>query len=196
MAVMVAASLVGMASSFYLVSVAPLLLVALSPLGRHVYLAAPVVDPLALGLVLVARRQAFYGASFFLGRALGREVIPWIEQRVSYAGRFVRFVERLFERAPRLVVALMAGPTVSALAGISGMALATYLALSSLSLTLRAAVMLGLAELLEVYIEMVRGWVVEYRVPGTIVMVAAVALYWRRQGLRPAAPPGDDPTPS
>lgn len=206
MGAMVAASLIGMAGSFYLVSELPLLLVALSPLGRHVVLAAPVVDPVALGLVLVLRRQAFYTASFFLGRSLGTEVIPWIEQRLSHAGRFVRLLERLFVKAPRLVVLAMAGPLVSALAGISGMALGTYLALAASSLVLRAALMVGFAEWTEVYLQVIRGWVEEYRGPGTLVMVVAVGLYWWRRGARvpldpPPAdaassqPPSSDPSP-
>jgi membrane protein DedA with SNARE-associated domain len=195
MAVLAAASLVGMAGSFYLVSQAPLLLVALSPLGRHVVLAAPVVAPLALGAVLIARRQVFYGASFFLGRALGPEVIPWIEQRISYVGRFVRLIEALFTRAPRLVVVLMAGPTVSALAGVSGMALGTYLALSIISLTIRVAFMLGFAELTQVYIEMARAWVEEHRLPGTVVMVVLVVLYRWRSSARARARSQDSEPP-
>ena len=35
--------------------------------------------------------------------------------------RFVRWLERLFARAPRTVVLVLAGPTVSVLAGVSGM---------------------------------------------------------------------------
>jgi membrane protein DedA with SNARE-associated domain len=190
MAALVAVSTVGTAASFYLMGVAPLLLVAMSPVGRHVFLAAPVVDPFALAAVLIVRRQLFYGCSFFLGRALGPDIIPWIEQRVAFAGRFIRLMERLFGRAPRLVVATMAGPTVSTLAGISGMAIKTYMLLVFLSLTVRATLMVGFAELTETYLQMGRVWVDEYRVPGTILMVLGVAIYLRRNGLQAFLPPG------
>ncbi len=72
-------SMVGVAFSLYLVNHHPLLLVALSPLGRHLLLVAPIVDPLAFVTVTVGRRMLFYLTSFHLGRALGPLGIPWIE---------------------------------------------------------------------------------------------------------------------
>ena len=175
-------SLLGVAFSLYLVNHQPLLLVALSPIGRHLLLVAPTVDPFAFVAVVVARRMLFYLASFHLGRALGPAGIVWIEARAARFGRFVRWLERLFQRASYPVVFLLSGPTLSALAGASGMRPATFAALAAPGLALRALVVLGVAASVREYIEAVLAWIDAHWVPGTIAMLAIVALYrWRRR---------------
>lgn len=174
-------SLLGVAFSLYLVNHAPLLLIALSPLGRHLVLVAPVVDPVAFMLVAVGRRMLFYGASYTLGRALGPFGLTWIEARARHFGRFVRWLERLFSRASHLVVLLMVGPTVSALAGIGGMRPLVFAALAGTGTALRMLLILGFAEWMRAYIEVALAWIDEYRVPGTVVMVLAVLIYRLRR---------------
>ena len=176
-----AGSALGTSFSLYLVNHYPLLLVALSPLGRHILLAAPVTDPAALLVVALMRRMLFYLATFHLGRALGPSGIRWIEARAAYFGRFVRWVERLFARASHLVVLVGTGPTVSALAGISGMRVSVFLALGSASLLARLLVVLGFAELLREPIEQLLALIDDYWIPGTVVLVIGIAIYqWRR----------------
>lgn len=172
-----AGSMLGVAFSLYLVNHAPLLLVALSPLGRHLWLVAPNVDPAALVAVLVARRMLFYLASFYLGRSLGPRGILWVEARAAWFGRFVRWLERLFARASHAVVLLLTGPTVSALAGISGMRLAVFAPLAATGLVARTLIVILLAEQLRGYIELLLAWIDRYWIPGTVLMVAGVALY-------------------
>ena len=174
-------SLLGVAFSPYLVSHFPLLLIALSPLGRHLVLVAPIVDPVAFILVSLTRRMAFYQASFHLGRALGPPGIDWIETRSPYFGSFVRWLEKLFARASHVVVLAMAGPTVSMLAGISGMHAMVFSALATVGLVLRLLVVLSLAEWLRGYIEALLAWIDAYWIPATVVMVSGVLVYrWRR----------------
>jgi membrane protein DedA with SNARE-associated domain len=177
-----AASMVGVASSLYLVNHAPLLLVALSPIGRHLWLVAPTVDPVAFVLVVVARRMLFYLASFHLGRALGPAGIVWLEQRAAGFGRFVRWLERIFSRAANAVVFFFSGPTVSALAGASGMPPRRFAALAAPGLVLRTVVVVGVAAQVREEIESVLAWIDDHWIPGTVVMVALVAIYgWRRR---------------
>ena len=179
-------SMAGVASSLYLVNHYPLLLIALSPLGRHMILVAPIVDPFAFVAVLVGRRLLFYLPSFHLGRALGPLGIPWIEARAARFGRFVRWMERLFARASHAVVLGMAGPTVSVLAGISGMRATVFVPLATLSLVVRALLVLGFAAWMREYIEVALTWIDEYWIPGTVVMVALVGVYrWRRRAPSP-----------
>jgi membrane protein DedA with SNARE-associated domain len=175
-------SLVGVAFSLYLVNHYPLLLIALSPLGRHLVLVAPIVDPFAFVLVGALRRMLFYLASFHLGRALGPLGVPWIEARAARFGRFVRWMQGLFDRASHLVVLGMAGPTVSMLAGASGMRARVFLPLAGIGLILRMLIILGIAEWLREYLEAALVWIDEYWIPGTVVTVALVAFYrWRRR---------------
>ena len=170
-------SMIGAAFSLYLVNHFPLVLVGLSPLGRHLVLVAPTVDPAAFVAVAVGRRLLFYLACFHLGRALGPLGIPWIEARAAHFARFVRWMERLFARASHTVVLLMSGPTVAALAGISGMRTRVFVPLATASLAARMLLVLGFAEWIRVYIEIVLAWIDEYWVPGTVVMVALVVTY-------------------
>jgi len=173
---------VGVSFSLYLVNHYPLLLVGMSPLLRHVVLASPLTDPFALVAVLVARRMAFYLAGLHLGRALGPFGLPWIEARAARLGRFVRWMEGLFSRAPHLVVLAFPGPTVSVLAGIAHMRVAAFAFLAALGLVIRMVLLLELADIMQVYIEAILVWADEYWVPGTVLMVIGVALYrWKRR---------------
>jgi hypothetical protein len=153
-----AGSALGTSFSLYLVNHYPLLLVALSPLGRHILLAAPVTDPAALLVVALLRRMLFYLATFQLGRALGPAGIRWIEARAAYFGRFVRWVER-----------------------ISGMRVGTFLALATLGLVVRLMLVIVAADWLREPLERILAVIDEYWVPGTVVLASGVGLaQWRR----------------
>ena len=181
LAVLGSGSMAGVAFSLYLVNHFPLLLIALSPLGRHLVLVAPIVDPIAFLAVAIARRLLFYKASYDLGAALGPNGIVWLEERVAFFARFVRWLERLFARAPRLIVFFMSGPTVSALAGISGMRQPIFLSLAAGSLLIRMLLILGFAELMREPIEAALAWIDEYWMPGTALMIVLVLSYqWFR----------------
>lgn len=174
-------SLTGVASSLYLVNDHPLLLIALSPLGRHLVLVAPIVDPFAFLGVAMLRRMAFYLACFQLGRAMGPAGVFWLERRAARFARFVRWLEGLFARWSRSVTFAMTGPTISALAGMSGMALRDFLLLAGAGLLLRMLGILLFAEMLRDPIERVLDWIDAYRAPGTLLIVLAIGIWqWRR----------------
>jgi hypothetical protein len=185
LAVLGSGSLIGVASFAFLVVEYPLLLIALSPLGRHLILVAPVVDPTAFVAVGVGRRAVFYLPCFLLGRTLGPATIGWIEARAARLAGFVRWLERLFARAPRLVVPALPGPTVSALAGISGMPLSVFLGLAAAGTFARMLLYLYFGDWLSAPLGVVRDWVFGYRVPITALVLAALALQqWRRRRAR------------
>ncbi|MEE9607465.1 MAG: hypothetical protein V3U03_06960 [Myxococcota bacterium] len=185
LAVLGTGGLIGFLSSLYLVNHHPLLLIALSPIGRHLILVAPIVDPFAFVAVAVGRRMLFYLASFQLGKALGPAGIVWLESRAERAGRFVRWIEGLFRRASHAVVFLMPGPTVSTLAGTSGMPFPRFVALVALGLTLRVILLLAFAEWLREPILAVLGFIDQHWIPGTLLLVgAAVAYQWQRRRSR------------
>lgn len=174
-------SAVGLASSAYLVNHYPLLLIALSPIGRHLILVVPRVDPVSFLLVGGLRRLAFYMACFQLGRALGPPGVVWLEERYARFARWVKWIERYFAKAPRLVVLFFAGPTISALAGMSGMPASTYVPLAGASLLVRLLLILVFGELLREPIEWLLGVIDAYWVQITAVMVGGVLAYqlWR-----------------
>jgi len=179
-------SLVGVASSLYLVNNYPLLLIALSPIGRHLILVAPIVDPIAFIGVAVARRLVFYLGSFYLGRALGVSGITLLGTRSARAARLVAWLQQLFRRAPHAAVLLLPGPVMSILAGMSGMRRSPFFILTSLGLFFRMVIIVRVAEQLREPIEALLAFVDEYWMEGTVVMVIVVSIYqWsqRRSGL-------------
>ena len=190
LAVLGTGSLIGAAWSLYLVNHYPLILIALSPIGRHLILVAPTVNPLAFILVAVGRRLLFYTACFHLGRSLGPWGLVWLESRAERMGRFIRWLERLFQKAPKTAIFFLVGPGMSSIAGISGMAPRTWGALVSAGLVFRMVLTLWLAEWLREPIEALLLLIDEYWVPGTVVLMLGVGIYqWRRIRRRRAAPP-------
>lgn len=186
LAVLGAGSLLGVASSLYLVNHAPLLLVALSPIGRHLLLAAPVTDPVAFVAVASVRRLLFYTACFYLGRSLGDAALVWIEARAGRFAGYVRWLEGVFSRHATLVVLIGSGPTVSTLAGISGMSARRFLLLSLPGLLIRMVVYVQLGEWLREPLEVLLAWIARYWIPGTIAIVVALVVHRARSsaGLR------------
>jgi membrane protein DedA with SNARE-associated domain len=172
-----ACSMVGVAFSLYLINHYPLLLVAMSPIGRHLVLAAPNVDPLAFVLVAGGRRLLFYVASYHLGTALGPAGLIWLELRMARLARFVRWLERIFERWSYAVLVLTPGPTVSSLAGIARMPLRVFLPLVSVGLMLRTVLVVLFASWLREPIEALLELIDAYWVPGTLLMVLGVLVY-------------------
>ena len=150
---------------------------AISPLGRHFVLAAPNVDPVTLIAVGTLRRLFFYTSCFYLGRSLGPVGLEWLEVRAKRFARWVRWVESMFQRAGTLVVVLFCGPTVSTLAGISRMHIGTFLVLATISLIFRITLMVMAAEWLKEPIEQLLALINEYRLPGTVLLIASIAGY-------------------
>lgn len=170
-------SMIGGTSFLYLVNNFPLLLIALSPIGRHLILVAPIVHPAAFIAVAVSRRMLFYGPSFLLGRALGPYGIVWLEKRAPALGRFFRFLERIFAKAPRTVVFFLPGPSISTIAGASQMDPRVFAPLIATGLVVRMALLLALAEWARAPLEAVLAWIDDNWVPGTIAIVLGVLVY-------------------
>lgn len=181
-----AGSLVGVGFSPYLVGHYPLILIALSPIGRHLILVAPTVDPVAFVAVAVVRRMLFYGPCFHLGRALGPAGVTWLEARAGRFARFVRVVERLFRRASHAVVFALPGPTVAALAGISGMRGVVFGTIATGGLVVRMLLIVAFGQWARAPIEAIVAWIDQYWVPATIVMVTGISAHqwWRRRRAR------------
>jgi membrane protein DedA with SNARE-associated domain len=100
---------------------APLALIALSPIFRHVVLASRVVEALPLFAVAVPRHFAPDIFVYLLGREFGKSALEWVEANSPTSGRFVRLLERLFAKAGVFVLLLSPDLVVSTLAGVARM---------------------------------------------------------------------------
>ncbi len=189
LAVLGIGSMIGAMSVLYLANHFPLLLIALSPIGRHLILVVPTVHPAAFVAVATLRRLAFYVPCFILGRTLGSTALAWLETRFRGAARFVQWLDRIFQRAQYPAVFFLPGPIMSTIAGNAQMPVATWIPLVACGLVLRMVVVVWFGEWLREPIERRLELFDEYWIPGTIVLVAGTALYqWRRRTGRTRAP--------
>lgn len=177
-----ALTLLGVASSLYLVNHYPLLLISISPIGRHLLLVAPIVDPVAFVAVAVARTALSCFTFFFLGRALGPRGLVWLDSRAARTARFVRWLQRIFDRWSVPAVLFAGGPGMSSIAGVSGMRLGLFAPLVLIGLVGRMMGMLLFADWLREPILWLLVVIEEYQIPGTIVLVVLlIAWQWRKR---------------
>ena len=96
----------------------------------------------------------------------------------------VRIDRRAFLRgaAASATAFLLPGAPASVLAGDAGMRLGAFLAVLTAGLVLRVAIILWIGDWLRGPIEAVVAWVRAYWLPGTVLIVAAIALRRRRSG--------------
>jgi membrane protein DedA with SNARE-associated domain len=121
-------STIGAAFMPYFLARMPLVLIAMSPLFRHMVLVAPSVDSFSLFAVAVPRHFAPDPFMYFLGRDYGPAAIEWVENNSPFAGRFVRTLEKIFAKIG--VFALLVSPDllVSTLAGAARVPFPLFLA--------------------------------------------------------------------
>jgi membrane protein DedA with SNARE-associated domain len=110
---------IGTAFMPYLLSKAPLVLVLLSPIFRHLVLVSRSVEAAPLFAVAVPRHFAPDVFVYLLGREFGATALEWVEANSPGSGRFVRLLERMFAKAGFLVLLLSPDLVVSTLAGIT-----------------------------------------------------------------------------
>lgn len=95
----------------------PLLLVALSPLTRHLVLASPSVEFVPFVAVAIARLFFADPFVYVLGWRYGDRAVRWMEARSASTGRVVRWLELLFHRAWPVAVFVSPGYVVCTLSG-------------------------------------------------------------------------------
>ena len=177
LAALSAGALTGTAASLYLVGHSPLLLIALSPMWRHMILVAPTVHPLAFLVVAIARPLLFATICYILGRTLRGVTHDWLKSRMPWIDRIYSWIERMFNRAPIPALLLLPGAGMSIVAGSAGMRPTLYLPVAALGTALRALALLGFGEWLRAPIEALLVLVDEYWIPGTVLIVAALLLH-------------------
>ncbi len=170
-----AATFTGTALAPRLLVDAPLLLVALNPVSRHLILASTATD--WVPFVLVAVGRLFFPDPFYfaIGRLWGQDAIGWIERRLGGAGRWVRTVERVFSRAGWLVLMLAPVGLICVLAGASKMSTRLFVTLNLAATLTWALVVRQLGDVLERPINVVRDFIADNVVALTIASVVLVA---------------------
>lgn len=163
---------------------APLVLIALSPLGRHLVLVAGDTSMFAFVAVASARRMLAFAVIYLLARAYGESAFAWVERRYSRLGRLTRAFERAFRRAAPLVILLLPGMSAP-MAGATGMRPRAYFPLAIVSVVGWVVVAYLVGDALSAWTAPVLAFVRDHIASTTALCVVAVLLYeWRRRAQR------------
>ncbi len=127
-----AAGIVGTAFAPVLLAHAPLVLIAMSPVLRHLVLASSSIDALPFVAVAMARLFAADPFLYLIGREYGPQAVDWVKSQSPTAGRMMRFAERAFARAGVMMLFVSPGPLVCLLAGVERMPPTTFVTVNLL----------------------------------------------------------------
>jgi membrane protein DedA with SNARE-associated domain len=167
----------GVALAPALLTYSPLLLIALSPLPRHLLLVAP-ITPL-VGFVIVASMRSALAAviAYGLGASYGDAGVQWARTRYPRLARFINWLERTFLRLGPLALVIAPGPMFSALAGASHMRLSTYLSIQLGAQIGWAIIMHRIGQALSQWIAPILTFFREHVVETTLLCVVALLIY-------------------
>jgi membrane protein DedA with SNARE-associated domain len=175
---------IGVATSPYLVNNYPLVLIGISPLSRHVILVAPLVGAPIVLLVCGLRTLTFTAVSYFLGRSIGEPGLVWLEQRSENAGRFVRWLERFFQRWSYLAVFVFPQGAMACVAGVARMRPFGFFVTATVGITFRLSLYVWLADSISGPIMRFLEFIRIYQFPATVVLVIGIGTYqvYKRRG--------------
>jgi membrane protein DedA with SNARE-associated domain len=182
------ASTLGVALAPMLLVHAPLGLVALSPLGRHLLLASPHIDTWLLFAVALPRMFIVDPFMYVLGRDYGEIAMREVVDRLGGAGRWVRWLDRIARKASWLLVLLWADPLVCTLAGASRLDPRAFVALNLAGTLGALALVKASNEALAGPVGWVQRVLTDHTLTATLVsvLVVAVAVGLRWAARRPA----------
>jgi membrane protein DedA with SNARE-associated domain len=177
---------IGIALAPALLERAPVALFLMAPLGRHLVLISPDLDLasfVALGMAGYFMIDPF---TYLLGREYGQAAVDWVEQRSGVAGRWVRWIDRLFRRAAPVVLFVTPGPFVNLLAGAAKMRVPVWLALNLGGTLMSVMVIRYFGAVLETWIAGARAFVETNVTELTLasVSIVLITIWLRRRRLR------------
>jgi membrane protein DedA with SNARE-associated domain len=183
--------MIGVAFWSVLLAKAPLALIALSPLFRHLVLVSPSVDALSLFAVGVPRHFLPDPIVYFMGRDYGPVAIQWMEVNSPGAGKLVRGVERLFAKVGPVALLVSPDLIVSTLAGAAKVRLSVFLTFNVLGTIGTVGVARWFGKALQGPIETLTRFVKEHLVEVTIAsLVLFAVIQWLTTRRRGASPGG------
>jgi membrane protein DedA with SNARE-associated domain len=154
----------------------PLLLILLTPRNRNLALTTNELDALSFylgGGLRLLFSDPFY---FLLGLWYGERAIRWTERRSRSYGPFVRDGERWFRKLAYPLVFLAPNNIICLLAGATGMAPLTFLALNVSGTAARLVAIRALGATFESPLSRIVDFIAEYRTP--ILILSAVLVAW------------------
>ncbi len=199
--VAVGTSVVGSALVPYLLTHAPIVLLALAPEPRHVVLTTPLLPGAVIIPVTVARRVAGLTALYFLGWAYGERAITFVEGRSGRMGRMLRWLQRTLARHGSWVVLVFPMPTVCTLAGVGNVRFSRVLVAMTLGQCFWVSLTWVFGDLAAPIVRPILAFLAAHVMEATLVCVAVVVIWqlveWTRRrrgaGGDGASPPAEAP---
>lgn len=178
---------IGTALSPWLLTHAPVALVALSPDVRHLVLVAAKVDFVPVALAAEVRRAAGLIAMYGIGWFYGPRAIAWFEAQAPSVGGLLRRLERWFARIGWPLLIVFPVYTLGAFAGAARTKWRAFLPAMLLGQFLYIAAAYYFGDAIQDWTKPLLEWLAKYVIEATATCVAGVAGYqvyrrWNRRG--------------
>lgn len=159
-----------------LVTERPLVFIGLNAQNRNLALASGELSAWSFYLVGFLRLVAPDPLFFLLGRWYGDAAIRWMERKAPAYGELLRMLERGFDKARFVVVAIAPNNPVSLFAGAAGMSFAAFMAANVIGTIGRLVLIRMFSGLFEGELGSLRSFISDYRWPILAVSVVLVGL--------------------
>jgi uncharacterized membrane protein YdjX (TVP38/TMEM64 family) len=180
------ANWVGIALAPSLLSYSPLLLIALSPIPRHVVLAATATPLLAFVLVGTARRMLASLLGFYIARWYGISGVTVVKARYPKVAPFIAWLERVFDRAGAVLLFISPGALVSAVAGAAGMRPSLFIPVATAAHAFWMVVTYKIGKALSAWLAPIMQFIDQHKLTLTLACVALVLVYTLKRRRRQA----------
>lgn len=186
LAIFTVTSTIGVAFMPYFLARAPLVLIALSPLFRHIVLVSPGVSLTSLLCVAVPRHFAPDPFVYLLGRDYGPVAVEWVETNSPAVGKWVRALEKVFARVGPLALLVSPDIAVSTLAGVARVRFSVFCAMNLAGTVANVIVARWFGAVLEAEIRSVVGFFQSHLLlvtAASLLVVAGLNWYssWKRE---------------
>ncbi len=179
---MTVGNLVGSAFMPYLLAHAPLVLVGLSPVFRHIVLVAPYVHAPSLFAVVVPRHFAPDPFMYFLGREYGPLGLEWAEKNSPGVGKTARLLERVFAKVGPVALLLSPDVLMSTLAGAARVRFPMFVVVNIVGTVLTVVVARWFGDVFDRPIRALVSFFEGHMVAATVLSIAVVVvLNWYSQ---------------
>ena len=153
----------------------PLALIAMNSSNRNLALVSGQLEPLAfygVGFLRLFAPDLFF---FWIGRWYGDAAIRWMERKAPTYGELLRQLERGFDKARFVVVAIMPNNPVCLFAGAAGMSYGAFLTANVVGTIGRLVLIRAFSNVFEDLLGTLRDFIGDYRWPITALSIVLVA---------------------
>jgi len=161
-------------------------LIAMNASNRNLALVSNNLEPLAfygIGFLRLFAPDLFF---FWIGRWYGDAAIRWMERKAPTYGELLRYMERGFDKARLLIVAVAPNNPVCLFAGAAGMTYAAFFLANTIGTIVRLILIRAFSSVFEDLLGSITSFIGDYRWPITAlsIVLVGVTIWSDRRGGR------------